>query len=446
MRKLGILSAALAFLVSGAPLWANWGSTAGGSVATGDFHSFGTGQVEMLNENLVIRLYRDHARVQVDYTLHNAGGAVNVRAGFPSLAARLEGQQYAEIADYSISADGQPVPYAIKSGDPTPLKSLFDAKFRDMGEMDDIPPEQHPYALDWYASTVPFSAGQRRHIHIEYDSLYAYCSGGYSDDSDTCDDRFAYVLSTGAAWKGPIVDGKVMIQAVSVDPSRLIMAPNGRFQRDGDKYLWTFHNLKPNAADNIIVSMNNRSTVIAIYGDSGPEGFYVAQSGKYSFLSLGYTVSADSSAEDFPIANVRDNQPDTQWRPAHSPGIGATITLSLKKPAHIDQLGLIPACGMDQQDWFNHARIKSVDVTVNGEYRREAILRDEFFSEWIDSDRGYDWVDLPKYPDDANEIRLTIRDLYPGKNDQVTCITKIILRQWLKSRPAVKGQDGKELP
>jgi hypothetical protein len=45
--------------------------------------------------------------------------------------------------------------------------------------------------LEWFASTVHFASGQTRRISIRYDSLYAYCSGGYSDDDDTCDDRFA---------------------------------------------------------------------------------------------------------------------------------------------------------------------------------------------------------------------------------------------------------------
>jgi hypothetical protein len=38
----------------------------------------------MLKENLETRLYCDRAKVEVDYALHNAGGAIGVKAGFPS--------------------------------------------------------------------------------------------------------------------------------------------------------------------------------------------------------------------------------------------------------------------------------------------------------------------------------------------------------------------------
>lgn len=66
------------------PVHTNWGSTAGGSVATGSFRAFGTDQVEMQREDLRIHLFRDRARVEIDYVLHNTGPAVDVRAGFPS--------------------------------------------------------------------------------------------------------------------------------------------------------------------------------------------------------------------------------------------------------------------------------------------------------------------------------------------------------------------------
>jgi hypothetical protein len=51
---------ALLLTAASAPLLANWGSTAGGSVATGSFHAFGTAQVEMQREDLrILREFRD---------------------------------------------------------------------------------------------------------------------------------------------------------------------------------------------------------------------------------------------------------------------------------------------------------------------------------------------------------------------------------------------------
>jgi hypothetical protein len=48
---------AVLLLAWSTPVHANWGSTAGGSVATGSFRAFGTDQVEMQREDLRIRLF-----------------------------------------------------------------------------------------------------------------------------------------------------------------------------------------------------------------------------------------------------------------------------------------------------------------------------------------------------------------------------------------------------
>jgi len=325
-------------------LFANWGSGAGGSVATGSFHSFGTGQVEMRRENLVIRLYRDRANVEIDYILHNSGPAIDVKAGFPSLGVKLEDVAHHEIEDYAIFADERAVPFTVETGDPAPFKSLYEAKFRRMGEMDEYPPDKRPELLEWLASTVHFDAGQSRHIHIQYESLYAYCFGGYSDDSDTCDDRFAYVLSTAAAWKGPIGDGKVTIEAVTVDPDRIMISPAKPFQRSGKTFTWGFHKLKPTDADNILVSMGNHSSSIADYDENDPPAgqedfsYYVFKAGRYFYLHRFFTAHSEPAASEPTAPKVRKPVDDFGWRSVNSPGIGESITLTLTKHKAVDQL------------------------------------------------------------------------------------------------------------
>src|ERR1017187_4299622 len=99
----------LILVASSTPIHANWGSVAGGSVATGSFHAFGTDQVEMQREDLRIRLFRDRAKVEIDYVFHNTGPAVDVRAGFPSLGVQLEDVKHREIENYTITADDRSV-------------------------------------------------------------------------------------------------------------------------------------------------------------------------------------------------------------------------------------------------------------------------------------------------------------------------------------------------
>jgi hypothetical protein len=443
---------ALLLTAASAPLQANWGSTAGGSVATGSFHAFGTAQVEMQREDLRIRLYRDRAKIEVDYILRNTGPAIDVRAGFPSLGVQLEDVPHQEIEHYTLFADGHPVASAAESGDPAPFKRLFDAKFRQMGELDEYPPEKRPELLEWLVSTVHFDAGQSRHVHISYDSLYAYCGGGYSDDGDNCDDRLAYVLSTAAAWRGPIAEGHVSIEAVTVPAAGLILSPDGRFHRKGSTYTWEFKNLKPSSSDDILVSLNNHSSTIAEYvegtGGGEPEiNYYTLEAGRYFYMNRRFVPDGESASAEYSASQLRMENSEQEWRTAHTPGVGDVLTLGIAPSAHVDQVGIIPGCGSKEQEWFSHARVKEVELTVNNKYTRNTILPDEFTFPWPESYKAYEWIDLPLHPSNAETIRLVIRSTYPGSKDQVTCIGKVMLRQWLKARPTIKSAiDGHELP
>jgi hypothetical protein len=451
MRASRLLLALFPF-ISSVAVYANWGSTAGGSVATGSFHAFGTEQVEMQREDLRIRLYRDRARVEVDYIFRNTGPAVDVRAGFPSFGVQLEDVPHREIERYALYADGQRVASTTESGNPAPFKRLFDAKFRKMGELDEYPPDKRPELLEWFASTVHFDAGQSRHIHIGYDSLYAYCGGGYSDDSDDCDDRFAYILSTAAAWKGPIAQGRVSIEAVTIPAGRLILSPAGRFRRKGSTYLWEFKNLKPSSSDDILVSLNNHASTIAEYVESTDGGepeinYYTLEAGRYFYMNRRFVPHGESASPEYSASQLRKNNSELEWRTARAPGIGDVLKLEIAPTVHVDQVGIIPGCGSKEQDWYSHARVKQIELTVNNKYTRIAVLPDEFAFPWPESAKAYEWIDLPHYPGEAETIRLFIRSTYPGSTDQVTCIGKAMLRQWLKSRPTIKSAiDGHQLP
>jgi hypothetical protein len=452
MRDISIPAIVLTMtILSVQPLYANWGGEAGGSVATGTFKPIGASQVEMLKENLVIRLYRDRAKVDVDYVLHNAGDAVDVTAGFPSLGVEMESTKHREIEDYTIRADGKSVPYARKKGDPAPFKVLYSSEFLDMlggrAEDDDC---SECMLLEWLVSTVHFERGENKRIHIRYESLYAYSDGGFSDDSDYDDDWFRYLLSTAAAWKGPIREGRVIIQAVTVDADKLVVLPKGRFQRTAQGLVWEFHNLKPSMQDNIEVNLNDhRSTIFDYSKDFKTDADgrrFVAEGGKYYLDSHDYVPHDATGRQDYPAPNVRDYKPKTEWRAVRTPGLGESLMLEIKPPAHITQVGIMPGCGANKAEWFSHSRIKELEVAVNGRYVGKSTLPDEYISFWPDSSKAYEIIDLPPYTGDATEIQLTIRGVYPGTKDQVSCISEVLLRQRLKEKPNVQGVSGEGLP
>ena len=341
---------AVLLLAWGTPVHANWGSTAGGSVATGSFRAFGTDQVEMQREDLRIRLFRDRAKVEIDYVFYNTGAAVDVRAGFPSLGVQLEDVKHREIENYTITADDQPVSFNTESGDSAPFKHLYDAKFREMGELDDYPPEKRPELLEWLSP--PYILKRAKADTCTYVTTRSTHTrgGGYSDDSDDCDDRFAYVLSTAAAWKGPIGVGTITIEPVTVPASRLILSPAGRFLRKGSGFVWSFRNLKPTRADDIVINLNNHFSTIAAYEEnSNPDSqnlsFYTAEGGKYFYLHSHFVPHGEAASPEFSASQVASSIPDTAWHTPHTPGIGDALSLEITKPDHIDQVGIIPGCG-----------------------------------------------------------------------------------------------------
>jgi hypothetical protein len=151
-------------LVIVSPLWANWGSDAGGSVGTGSFHAFGTDQVEMENENLEIRLFHDRAKVQVEYILTNTGSELDVRAGFPclGLGSGSGAAKCVEVEDYQLEANGVLVPFQTEKGDVKNWKQLFGEDFLYMSErIAEDYGELIPRML-WLTSTVHFGKGESK--------------------------------------------------------------------------------------------------------------------------------------------------------------------------------------------------------------------------------------------------------------------------------------------
>jgi hypothetical protein len=434
-------------LVTALPVRANWGGDAGGSVGAGSFQPFGTAQVEMQSEDLTISLYRDHAHVRVEYALKNTGDALELKAGFPCLAAKSAGKDYTEIQDYKLLANGQPVAYRTEPGKLGNWKTLFDPAFLETVAMADstAPDEKEGECGQcrlWYlASTVHFEKGETKQIVIEYESLYQFSEGGPSEDMYYKSDIFRYLLSTASAWKGPIQKGKVTIQAITADASAILIKPEKRFTKTKAGFVWEFTNLKPTLADNIEVSLNNEFYTLFNNGsgDGSDSSWYSFEGDKYFFDFHGYTASATSEKPGYPVANLADFSNATAWVAGKNGGIGESVTLTLAKPQHVDQIGIVPGYAKSKQLYFANNRIEQIEVAVNGAAPKLVTLPDEYISSGPSSQKGYALVDLGTYPGTAKTITLTVRKVYPGARYNDTCIGEVLLRKRLAEKPQVKG-------
>jgi hypothetical protein len=425
-------------IVCVSPLYANWGSDAGGSVATGTFRGIGTDQVEMQREDLKIGLYRDRARVQVEYILKNTGKAVDVTAGFPCLGLTTERKDYIEIEDYRFEVDGKEIPYRKENGDVKNWKRVFDQDFMNMagGETEG---EGIPRIL-WLTSTVHFEPNESKQIKIRYESLYEYSEGGASDDSDHNSDYFRYLLSSAAAWNGPIQKGTVTINAVTIDPNSITIKPSGRFTKTSVGFVWEFRNLKPTLEDNIEVSLNNKFSTIFNYESEnrGDASWYSFEDDKYYFDFHGYSAKASSEKPDYPVTNVGDMKKETAWVAAQNGGLNESVTLTLTEPQHVSMIGIVPGYAKSKSLYFANNRVRELEIVVNDNHVVKVVLPDEYISFGPYSKKGYELIDLGDYAGDAKTITLTVRKVYPGSKYNDTCISEILLRKRLKEKPEVR--------
>jgi hypothetical protein len=444
-----ILSLSVAVLLAGIfPVCANWGGEAGGSVGTGAFKPFGTAQVEMQTEDLTILLYRDHAHVRVEYTLKNTGEAVDLKAGFPCLAAKSAQQNYLEIEDYQLTANGQAIPHKTEPGDLGNWKTLFDAEFLDtMSKYDDSPDAPGSDSktcgqcrIWWLTSTVHFAKGETKQVKIEYQSHYEYNDGGPSNDTYYSNDYFRYLLSTASAWKGPIHEGKVTIQGATIDAASIVIKPQNRFQKTSGGFVWEFTNLKPTLADNVEVSLNNKFYTRFNYGTDKPgdSSWYSFEGNKYYFDFHGFTAQATSQKAGYAADQIADFANETAWVAGKNGGIGETVTLTLVKPVHVDQFGIVPGYAKSKELYFANNRIEQLEVSVNGGPPKLVTLPDDYIFFGPSSRKGYQLIDLG-YAGEAKTIALTVKKVYPGTRYNDTCISEIMLRRRLAQKPQVQG-------
>ncbi|MBI5844982.1 MAG: hypothetical protein HZB23_09970 [Deltaproteobacteria bacterium] len=164
LKKAGLL-----FLIVVMPFVAeaNWGGYIEGAHSTGNLNIFGTGQVELVDEDLKIEFRQNFALVSLRYVFHNTGPDVMVKAGFPSrVFTSFMGRK--EVEDYNIDADGSPVSFSRETGSRRAAKQIEDQYLDFL--MEDSSDAGEFVRFEWLVSSIPFRENERRIISISYRS------------------------------------------------------------------------------------------------------------------------------------------------------------------------------------------------------------------------------------------------------------------------------------
>lgn len=150
--------------------------------------------VRMESEKIVVNSYGDHYDTTVDFIFHNTGRKNIATMGFPE-------SNYGDVADankkttflkFSTSVDGVPFK-AVRQASKDNSEEDFDA---------------------YWVKVVPFAAGQRRHVRVQYSSPYGGTAMlGFS--------RAIQYVFTGGNWKGDVARSDMELRVHT--PGRWLM-------------------------------------------------------------------------------------------------------------------------------------------------------------------------------------------------------------------------------
>lgn len=212
----------------------------------GDSSSFR--QIQMVDEQVCVLLFRGFAVVKGSYTMVNASpDDLNLRLGYP--------------CDGYFSSGGHG---SYETG------ILFDSLYGLKAFVDDIGVEMDyggiadDYGTDfrWYSWETHFPAGDTINIGVYFlvNTNNAKITRGYSSDKSNA---FIYLLESGASWKQPVLNGEVrlrLMDGLTISDIHGI-APDRIFSESREAvrtFIFRFDSLSPTPADNIILTYSKR--------------------------------------------------------------------------------------------------------------------------------------------------------------------------------------------
>jgi hypothetical protein len=174
--------------------------------------------VRLAAEEVRIVIGEETARLSCAYYLMNEGDADSVVAGFPR---GWEG----DIEDFQAYADG----YELETS--TPAEQPVSMSRTD--------PQSVPQW--WKLFTVPLN---RDSLVVEV--FTDYSTRLLSDGNLSIEDlSFTYVMTTGAAWEGPIENSRVAVYLDDIDADRITrISPEG-YTRINNRITWVFSDFEP---------------------------------------------------------------------------------------------------------------------------------------------------------------------------------------------------------
>ncbi len=427
--------------------------------------------VSLDSVNVHVRLLVSEAVVECTCKMYNEGRATTVSASLPVLWADGDFRYAAQpplpapqprpnrdmhgLNDYELSLNGKAQAWN--------LYYLGQGCRPDQSEewLSNIGQKQ------WLASELRLSGHGVSTIKAAYRCPYETIDDNDRPLTDYQDTTFAFQLSTGGNWHGPVHVGHVEIECAGVSPEYLRINHPERFHRTGNSFIWAFKDLKPGPDDDIVIVTNpahKENIDYLLYPDRWYNNYAPCTAQATSELTEGDKhFAASNLTGKGGLRRTPGAVAELCWAEGvEGDGIGESVTLTLKKPSRID--GFTIRNGFWQKgkgmakteemlkktnDWPAYwNRVEEVDKAnkklfqQNNRVSRLEVSVDDhplFVAEVPDSDRLF-FVRFPNGPIMAHKVNLTIAGVYHGSQFHDTCIASIGLREVLSRKPAIKEE------
>lgn len=202
-----------------------------------------TDKIRMVSEKVYVGFAKTgkncrEAKVRCHFVFRNdTDAAIEATVGFPGNDSEYGPGQSWPLRDFTASVDGKPLKTSVKEeilgDDPQPADSHYSYK-------------------EWYLWEMSFPPQKDTLV----DNSYSYC---LSSDSGYKQLELNYELDTGANWSGKIGEALITVSydsAADLEDRIISIQPEG-WTRKANKIVWRLKDIKPSAADNILIDEKN---------------------------------------------------------------------------------------------------------------------------------------------------------------------------------------------
>jgi len=252
--------------------------------------------IQMESEVVTVDLYNDSSFVACVFNMRNLDKAQDIEIGFPLMNFYLwgEGTEFTNPKtknSFEVMVKGQ----RINNVDiyiPQNLTTIISQS--NSNQRYNLLRNYTNQNKPWYLWKVHFNKNEAVKIVVKY---RLPCGSLKSNRF------FNYLLSTGAAWAGPIKSASVIVNLKDIPADQVIsVSPNKHLKRSGQKLSWTFTNLEPTTNEDIDIKYEVVKGSYQAFLNNQPD-IYINN------IKSSYSDQSNLSPES--IADVYVNLPNT---------------------------------------------------------------------------------------------------------------------------------------